>query len=84
MWESRYGYGGERRTTLKNESGRKPTEIGSSRYGRCGSFSIEFCSRLSWISIRAVADARASQKQCFSPKLLITDKLRSHAPRSGD
>ena len=49
-------------TTIGRRAQRADTEIGSSRYGRCGSFSIEFCSRLSWISIRAAADAQASQE----------------------
>ena len=48
-------------TTIDRRAQRPDTEIGSSRCGRCGSFSIEFCSRLSWISIRAAADAQASQ-----------------------
>ena len=49
-------------TTIGRRAQRPDTEIGSSRYGRCGSFSIEFCSRLSWISIRDAADAQASQE----------------------
>ena len=49
-------------TTIGRRAQRPGTEIGGSRYGRCGSFSIEFCSRLSWIPIRALADAQAPQE----------------------
>src|SRR5690348_10038022 len=48
-------------TTIGRRAQRHDTEIGSSRYGRCGSFLIEFCSRLSWIFVRAAADAQAPQ-----------------------
>src|ERR1700674_2020113 len=79
-------------TTIGRRAQRPGTEIGSSRYGRCGSFSIEFCSRLSWIVLQFPAGLTAQfripqpvegEQRAFQPPQLAQRRGEAVLPRVG-